>query len=238
MTNKDLLEKIDSNISELHRDYFFGGRKRRETHNFIIGILIGIGISLMVEAGIQLYLGYSSFNLYSSVLSENNLTMQNLPLFEQIDYGNLLINNLHLMFIIAIGFLITISSFFYYASVNRHLFNHMVKYSYKLGRGETLYYILKRIECIFKEIKKDNKFRWVGGKIYYIDEKVVFSFYNKLKKFLMLEYDNKLIIKKNEIILLCQTSNFGEDFGLLIEEFLEQLKKNKIITNLKREKRT
>lgn len=234
------IENIEEKIEDIHQDHFFGGRKRREMHNFVIGLIIGIGLALIVEAGIDWWVKYNEFNLFSKILLEKNMTISNLTITEQINYLSLGLTNMNLLFLIGIGIIIIYLGIFYYTNINRNLFKHEVIYSYKLRRGKKLSELADFIGCLFKETEKR---KLIGIKVNYdpIKKRIIIVCYNKIRWYLLLEIPNRVVISNGKIRILCQTSRFGEDFEQTIEYVFRELRDKKkpcwLFAKLKREHR-
>src|SRR3989344_3749796 len=139
MSKKDeLLYNINDKISELHQSHFFGGKKKKEINNFGIGILLGIGLSLIVEAGISFWVGIEKFNYIGKELAVNNLSISNLSFMEQVEYKNLFFSDLNLALIVILGCFISSLVIFLYVNINKNLFNHKVIYSYKFKKDKSM----------------------------------------------------------------------------------------------------
>jgi hypothetical protein len=240
MNDKEILSEIQDKLEDLHKDYFFGGKKRRERYNFFMAILIGIASTLFIQGMISIWIGYYQISTYNAGIKLHNLTFSNMTLADQVTYVNIASNSVQYLLVTSIGLFLFFILIFFYLILNKNQLDHREEFSYKINEKKNLTDIYKRMNEILSELKENKKYKWADYNIIYNvkKEEIRIFFFNKIKLLFMIEYPNRILVTKTEVKLFCQTSEFGEDVYYSFENIIKRLRTEKIIADYKRIKRT
>ncbi len=234
MSNKEDLMHMPRRVNEIHDDVFYSGRKKRELNNFMYGILLAIGASILVGVVIK-FISDSLMikkNLY--LINQSLNITYNITEFElfklQADNAFLAIGGLYLLLFSFLGIILIYLSLMLYTGSNADLLGNRKLYKYKRKKSLTIEQLAEKTnQTIINQLRRNKKNKWLRTRIVVRKTNINIIEYHFWKRWLF-EKTNRILIKDEEIIVLYSISKHGEAFGKFVrEKLIPSLKKSRFI---------
>ncbi|MBN2421594.1 hypothetical protein JXB41_00075 [Candidatus Woesearchaeota archaeon] len=231
----DILD-IKNKVTDIHLNLPDEDEKKRKVNTFFTGILLGIGLSLMVEAGIDFILNYIASNSYKNVIISNNITMSALPLGDRLNYeiqtATLSSQTLTLYFMLIIGILITAFSIILHFHFNKQLLRNRYEYQYKTKKNIDLIGLIRE-DFAKKKIFPKKKLK-IKDTFDYESYSCKIKIYSPFLAWLIGEdYVNWFVITEDKITINSRTSKHNIEVNQCLKKYLNNLSKNKIFSEFK-----
>lgn len=235
LTLKKRFEFIEESLKEIKRGMFYGGKKKKEIRNFAIGIILGIGIALIIEAGLEFTSSTSQMVALTSAYEEEGINITSLVGIEAVNYdytkSYLISSFITLAIAIMIGMAIVIWTFQFYLYSNLDLKEHSIIYSYELHSKKGDIDSLSKKLIPYFMLRLDTKGR-LNPKRIINHKKGIHRIVFRRKFFWLFEGSNLIIISNEEIKIRGRTNIFGERFCIKAEDIMETLLKESYFKKL------
>ena len=237
-SDKDRIEKIEEKVEDIHRDYFYGGKKRKEVSNFIVGILLGISLSLLVEGGLELISlnidRDKQLDIFSNLSDSMRSNMSELEKTTmRFNYGVAWLHIGYIGIILFMAIVLLYISLSFYFWRNRDLFGNKLVFDYRIKTKLDTFEIIKIIDSeIKKSLDNKNIKSELRGRI---DDKITLMVYHKYKRWLF-ESVNIIRVSENKIEIFYHTSSLGERVGDISHETIKKLEKKGSIELVRKER--
>ena len=234
MDKRQILEELRDKLSEIYHTLLNPQKKSKELNNFFIGIILGVGIAMVIQGIFNVLLSIQGLNDYSNTLLQYNITLNNLPIPDKINFqiqqqrlsSSWILSMI--LFFVGLGFFFL--AIFMYLFTNKDLmYNHYV-YEYKVRKG------IKLIELIRKDFNKDffsNKNVVVKDSYDYEKKITRVIIYHRIWRLIMgNDYINNVTIHSNKIVIFCPINKFCYLINQKLKTYLTNLKNKGILTEL------
>ncbi|MBR9699570.1 hypothetical protein GOV09_03895 [Candidatus Woesearchaeota archaeon] len=230
------LDDIKNKVTDIHLTLPDEQQKKRKINTFFTGILLGIGISLMVEAGLQFLLKISETQAYTTVLNRNEVNFSALTLTERLPYEiqaiNLLSNNIILYSMALVGLILITISVALHFHYNKDLLKNIYTYRFKLAKNRDLLAIFRK--SFSKKGFFGNKKLKIKDSFDYDSNFCKIRIYSPFLFWMFGDsYANWITIAEDKLEVSSKNSKFNKKINDIILKELEKLKKQKKFTELR-----
>ena len=233
MVKPSYIKETYDKVNDIHRDNFYGGRKRKESKNLLMGTFLGISISIFAGAILAIISNSVDVKIYSIILENNqtlNLSQPEIAL-NTIKQAGVYLNYIYLAAIALLSFLISYLLFTLHIMNNVSLLEsrHIIKYKILKENYSTFELANKFKEDLEKEIKlRIKKNKWWRLKLINENDKFKIMIYHKIKRWIS-EKVNFVLIDDDFISIIYSSSMHGEGIAKICYDYVLYLERKKII---------